>query len=187
MKIKFFGDSLVRGFGVSRDKNWVYLLGKDNYNYGENGGRISDTYKIIEKSELLDYSFFMVGINDIISGASSEFLINGTDEIIKLINKKNSRPILGISPCASEDKIDFFAANDSVSEYIRYKLGAFRDYYLENENKIFLIDFNRLFKQLENEGKNVFLDGLHPNTWAHQKMAEFFKKEVENELQNAHF
>ena len=85
--MKFFGDSLVRGFGVPEDKSWVYLVSKDKYNYGANGATTADVLNVIRMVKLSEYTFVMAGLNDFFMNYNFDFTCNNFSEIIKVIKE----------------------------------------------------------------------------------------------------
>ena len=75
--IIFFGDSLTYGYGVQKEKSWVYLIGNIlNLNYLNKGQNGDTTPSMLSRyySSVLKYNpskiFIMGGTNDLLCGRS---------------------------------------------------------------------------------------------------------------------
>ena len=178
--MKFFGDSLVRGFGVPEDKSWVYLVSKNSFNYGANGATTADVLSVIRMVKLSKYTFVMAGLNDFFMNYSFDFTRDNFSEIAKAIKAQNSTLILGIPPMPTYFAVSCGWVGDSVFQNVQIKLNMLKDFFKDMDNVI-IIDFNKIFDGIENP-EDYFIDGVHPNTVLHSLMADYFLKNLENKL-----
>lgn len=178
--MKFFGDSLVRGFGVPEDKSWVYLVSKNNFNYGANGATTADVLSVIRMVKLSKYTFVMAGLNDFFMNYSFNFTRDNFSEIIKVIKAQNSTLILGIPPLPTHSAVEYGWVGDSVFQNVQIKLNMLKEFFKDMDNVI-IIDFNKIFDDILNP-EDFFIDGVHPNTVLHSLMADYFLKNLENKL-----
>ena len=103
--IIFFGDSLTYGYGVQKEKSWVYLIGNIlNLNYLNKGQNGDTTPSMLSRyySSVLKYNpskiFIMGGTNDLLCGRSISSIIENIEIMIKDAYAINSHVILGIPP-----------------------------------------------------------------------------------------
>ena len=178
--MKFFGDSLVRGFGVPEDKSWVYLVSKNNFNYGANGATTADVLFVIRMVKLSKYTFVMAGLNDFFMNYSFDFTCDNFREIIKVIRDQNSVMILGIPPMPTHFAVECGWVGKSVFQNVQIKLNMLKNFFKDMDNVI-IIDFNKIFDDTLNL-EEYFIDGVHPNTVLHSLMADYFLKNLENKL-----
>lgn len=178
--MKFFGDSLVRGFGVPEDKSWVYLVSKNKFNYGANGATTADVLTVIRMVKLSEYTFVMAGLNDFFMNYSFDFTCDNFSEIIKVIKDQNSVMILGIPPLPTHSAVEYGWVGDSVFQNVQRKLNRLKNFF-EDMDKVIIIDFNKIFNDTLNP-EDYFIDGVHPNTALHSLMADYFLHCMDNKL-----
>lgn len=187
MKIVCIGDSLTFGYGVSRDKNWLHLISKNNsieaINKGVNGdttaGMIFRFYEdiVLNKPECV---FIMGGTNDFLMNCSINYVQENIKELIKEAKKEKFRVILGIQPpIISHLANAYWQSSDNYDE-INLKLNHYRNWAIDfaNSNKITYIDFYEEFihclSKVNEEA--LYIDGIHPTTKGHEIMANLFIK-----------
>lgn len=178
--MKFFGDSLVRGFGVPEDKSWVYLVSNNKFNYGANGATTADVLATMRMVKLSDYTFVMAGINDFFMNYSLDWTCNNFAEILKVIEGQNSTMVVGIPPLPTHSAVECGWVGDSVFLNVKSKLNLLKKFF-EDMDEVIIIDFNKIFKDTLNP-EDYFIDGVHPNTLLHSLMSEYFLDCMENKL-----
>lgn len=165
---------------MPEDKSWVYLVSKNNFNYGANGATTADVLSVIRMVKLSKYTFVMAGLNDFFMNYSFDFTCDNFREIIKVIKAQNSTLILGLPPLPTHAAVEYGWVGDSVFQNVQIKLNMLKDFFKDMDNVI-IIDFNKIFDGIENP-EDYFIDGVHPNTVLHSLMADYFLKNLENIL-----
>ena len=163
--IIFFGDSLTYGYGVPKEKSWVYLTAKElcfNYiNKGKNGdttpSMLSRYYK-----DVLKYNpssvFLMGGTNDLLCGRNIQSIVDNIRIMIEDAHKINIRVTLGIPPKIIGSIANKLFIPSPFYSYAEEKLSILRKS-LINLSKIYntdLIDFYSM-----NFSNTLYIDGLH--------------------------
>ena len=174
------GDSLTYGYGVHKSKRWSNLLnekyGIDIVNKGINGDTTSgmlDRFYEDVLSNSPSHVIIMGGTNDLIKYCSLENVIENIKALMDEALKNNITPIVGIqipfyihmaknswSPTLHYDKIqkDIILYRQWVIEYCR-------------KNNLKYIDFYERFSSIDEENKkDYYIDGLHPNEKGHRLM-----------------
>lgn len=163
--IIFFGDSLTYGYGVQKEKSWVYLIGNIlNLNYLNKGQNGDTTPSMLSRyySSVLKYNpskiFIMGDTNDLLCGRSISSIIENIEIMIKDAYAINSHVILGIPPriigkMANELFIpsSFYSYAEKGVVELREQLICLSDKYNTD-----LIDFYNLCLT-----DDLYLDGLH--------------------------
>ena len=105
LDIIFFGDSLTYGYGVPKEKSWVYLTSSELNLININKGKYGDTtpsmlsryYKDVLQSN--PYSvFIMGGTNDLLCGRNVESIIDNIQIMIEDALKLDISITLGVPP-----------------------------------------------------------------------------------------
>ena len=165
LDIIFFGDSLTYGYGVPKEKSWVYMTGdelKINYlNKAQNG---DTTPSMLSRyySSVLKYNpskiFIMGGTNDLLCGRNVLSIIENLEIMIKDAYSINSNVILGIPPRIIGSMANKLFMPSSFYSYAEKNLFELRTQLicLSNRYKTNLIDFYNI-----NIIDNLYIDGLH--------------------------
>lgn len=171
-KILFIGDSLVQGYGVSKDENWVSLVSKELkefqcINEGYNGMTSSQVLKHL-KGLLKEQEFVLVavlcGANDFIQNISVDMVRKNLEEIRNLIKNHGSTDILILpSTPAFESDSSFVSMASFVS--LKEKILDLNKIY---ENEAILL--SRYFDKKD----DLFFDGVHPTEEGHRIIADIF-------------
>jgi len=189
MKIVFLGDSLIFGYGVMPNENWVSLIKKQGevevINKGING---NFTYEMNNRFESdvvnnnPEYVFLMGGSNDLIFNiGKAEDVIANIKKIINKAIEANIKIIIGIplltdgemAEKAWSDGVDYNLVNEElilISEQIKE---------IEKEQDITVIDFMETFNNKVNQSnkEEYLIDGLHPKSKGQKLMFETFNEE----------
>lgn len=161
----FFGDSLTYGYGVAKEKSWVYLLAeKLNLNYLNKGQNGDTTPSMLSRyyCSVLKYNpskiFIMGGTNDLLCGRSVSSIIENIEIMIKDAYKINSHVILGIPPKIIEKMANELFIPSSFYNYAEINLVDLRKDLIRLSDKYNtdLIDFYELHFT-----SDLYLDGLH--------------------------
>lgn len=168
VKIVSYGDSIVKGYGVT--KSFIDLSSFDTINYGVNGLTTDGLKKMIKLQENCIY-FIMCGLNDILNGLSIDYIMRNYEEILSIL--ENCFVII-----ATPIKPSKFSYTDGwihISKYnsILNQIEIFRNRLLEISN-IKIIDFYSKF----NSDEGLLFDGIHPNTLGHEKLSLIFELEL---------
>ena len=189
MKIVFLGDSLIFGYGVMPNENWVSLIknqGKiEVINKGINGNftyEMNDRFEKDVADNNPEYLFLMGGSNDLIFNiGKSENVINNIKKIINKANEANIKVIIGIPPLADgemaekawSDGVDYDLVNKElilISKQIKE---------IAKEQGIIVIDFMKKFNNKVNQSnkEEYLIDGLHPKSKGQKLIFETFNEE----------
>lgn len=163
--IIFFGDSLTYGYGVPKEKSWVYMTGNElkikYLNKSQNG---DTTPSMLSRyySSVLKYNpskiFIMGGTNDLLCGRNVLSVIENLEIMIKDAYNINSKVILGIPPKIISSLANKLFMPSSFYRYAEKNLYELRTQLISLSNKYEtkLIDFYRL-----NLIDSLYIDGLH--------------------------
>ncbi len=169
-KYIFLGDSLVFGYGVQKEDNWINLLKRNCniniINKGVNGNSTTDMLFRFTEDIILQSSkmvFIMGGTNDLLLGHSIESIISNISIMIKELKDNNTPIIIGIPPTIiPEDATKLFMAFNTY-DYCNNQLPSLRNELITLclNQSLDYIDFYTLTNNYKNE--NIFLDGIHLN------------------------
>ncbi|ATD55967.1 GDSL-type esterase/lipase family protein [Clostridium chauvoei] len=167
----FIGDSLIFGYGVPKNKNWVTKLNDaldfNIINKGINGNTTTDMLVrfsedvISNKPKLI---FLMGGTNDLLSNRPVDFIISNIELMIKEGLESNSKVILGIPPTIIGcDANELFAPSNTYN-YCEHSLPILKNKLMDlcKKYNLSFIDFYKL--TIDNLNKNIFSDGIHLNS-----------------------
>lgn len=181
MKTVFLGDSLIFGYGVSRNNCWVTLaaktIGITAVNRGINGdttGGMLSRFSSDVRAEHPSCVVLMGGVNDILSCGSS---LSARSNMMAMVHEGLTygiKPMLAtpipLVPEAARAAwgafFDFQNAQRESEEYARWLLGLGRAFGVP------VCDFYTRFGT--RAGESWYLDGLHPTGEGHRVMAELF-------------
>jgi acyl-CoA thioesterase-1 len=176
-KLLILGDSISAGYGIKESKNWVTLLEKklnaDNentyilVNASISGDTSSGGVSRIEKAlntHSPDFVLIELGGNDALRGYPIININQNIDQIINIVLRKNSKPIL------MQIKIP--------PNYGKKYVEAFENIYknISSKYEIPLIDF--ILENVALKKSLMQLDGIHPNEMAQPIMAEQIKSSL---------
>ena len=176
-KLLILGDSISAGYGIKESKNWVTLLEKklnaDNentyilVNASISGDTSSGGVSRIEKAlntHSPDFVLIELGGNDALRGYPIININQNIDQIINIVLRKNSKPIL------MQIKIP--------PNYGKKYVEAFENIYknISSKYEIPLIDF--ILENVALKTSLMQLDGIHPNEMAQPIMAEQIKSSL---------
>lgn len=163
--IIFFGDSLTYGYGVTKEKSWVYLTGKNlNLNYLNKGQNGDTTPSMLSRyySNVIKYNpskiFIMGGTNDLLCGRSALSIIENIEMMIKDAHNINAQVIIGIPPKIISSMANELFMPSTFYDYTEKNLSILRESLitLSQKYKTNLIDFYNI-----NFTDKLYLDGLH--------------------------
>ena len=170
-KLLILGDSISAGYGIKESKNWVTLLEKklnadkkNKYilvNASISGDTTSGGVSRIEKAlnaHSPDFVLIELGGNDALRGYPIININKNIDQMINIVLRKNSKPIL------MQIKIP--------PNYGKKYVEAFEEIYINVSSKyqIPLVDF--ILENIALKKSLMQLDGIHPNEMAQAIMAE---------------
>jgi acyl-CoA thioesterase-1 len=176
-KLLILGDSISAGYGIKESKNWVTLLEKklnaDNentyilVNASISGDTSSGGVSRIEKAlntHSPDFVLIELGGNDALRGYPIININQNIDQIINIVLRKNSKPIL------MQIKIP--------PNYGKKYVEAFENIYknISSKYEIPLIDF--ILENVALKKSLMQFDGIHPNEMAQPIMAEQIKSSL---------
>jgi len=155
-----FGDSLVEGYGVEKNENFVFLLSQKTGNIILNKGKSGDTTESALariKEDVLENNprlvILLLGGNDFLKREKKEKVFTNLEKIIDQIKESGGEVILvGI-------KGNLFGNREIDRQ--------FRD--LSKKKKVFYVE--NVLEGIIGNPKLMF-DAIHPNAKGHQKMAE---------------
>lgn len=178
-KILFAGDSLVQGFGVMEEDNWVSLVQKalpnvEIVNIGRNGLLSEQVLEKIQKEleyEMYDCVAVLCGANDFIEGYSPEYVSSIYNQILDSIEEKGGKGILLIPPVPSFD-----------TEYPFVSISYYKSL-IEYTKKLMEIEKDRgiLLEKGFLGDSNLYIDGIHPTEEGHKNIAKLFLEYLEKE------
>tara|TARA_B100000035_G_C21005328_1_gene556999 strand:+ start:289 stop:918 length:630 start_codon:yes stop_codon:yes gene_type:complete len=176
-KLLILGDSISAGYGIKESKNWVTLLEKKLNEDNENtyilvnasisGDTTSGGVSRIEKAlntHSPDFVLIELGGNDALRGYPIININQNIDQIINIVLRKNSKPIL------MQIKIP--------PNYGKKYVEAFENIYknISSKYEIPLIDF--ILQNVALKKSLMQFDGIHPNEMAQPIMAEQIKSSL---------
>lgn len=176
-KLLILGDSISAGYGIKESKNWVTLLEKklnadkkNKYilvNASISGDTTSGGVSRIEKAlnaHSPDFVLIELGGNDALRGYPIININKNIDQMINIVLRKNSKPIL------MQIKIP--------PNYGKKYVEAFEEIYINVSSKyqIPLVDF--ILENIALKKSLMQLDGIHPNEMAQPIMAEQIKSSL---------
>lgn len=163
--IIFFGDSLTYGYGVPKEKSWVYLTASQlNFNYLNKGQNGDTTPSMLSRyySSVLKYRpskvFIMGGTNDLLCERSVSSITENIEVMIKDAADINMRIVLGIPPRIIGEMANELFIPSSFYGYAEESLPLLRENLISLSEKYTtdLIDFYSIDFTSE-----LYLDGLH--------------------------
>lgn len=171
-KILFLGDSLVEGYGVSKEMNWVSLVGRqlegfECINQGRNGILSNQVKEMLQNSlseEIFNYYVILCGSNDFIQGISLDKVVKNLQTMEEIVIQAGGKAIIVLPPNPHfEEEYPFVSMNTlkSLSRKIVDLNSIFRN------KALVLSDY------LKNE--KYFFDGIHPTEEGHRCIAKAFK------------
>lgn len=169
LDIIFFGDSLTFGYGVPKEKSWVYKTAHElQMNYMNKGKNGDTTSAMLSRyySDVLCYNpsqiFIMGGTNDLLCGRDIDYIIDNIEIMIKDALNMNSKIIIGIPPVIIKDMANELFCPSSFYGYADKEL---------NNLHIALIRLCQKyparyvdFYSLPLNKKELFTDGVHLNS-----------------------
>ena len=169
LDIIYFGDSLTYGYGVPKEKSWVYKASHElhlNYiNKGKNGDTTSAMLARYSR-DVLQYSpsiiFIMGGTNDLLCGRNLNYIIDNMEIMIKDALDIKAQVIIGIPPIILGDIASDLFCPSSFYSYTEKNLPLLRKSLIKLCNKYSVIYTD--FYSLELNDKNLFIDGIHLNS-----------------------
>ena len=202
MEVICIGDSLTYGYGVRRQQRWTELASERSGWKLVNHGVCGDTTggMLVRMREILrevhgrkDERCFLLmgGCNDIFFSGSRFGAQENMAAMVHQLCAEGEMPIVAIGPGIVESHVDNAWVNvvdfPEASECIR----GYYDW-LDRFCSTFgvrMIDFRNDFRDAkENIRADLYLDGLHPNAFGHQIMADRVCKVIsvmEREKMNA--
>lgn len=173
--IIFFGDSLTFGYGVAKEKSWVFKLTKEHslssLNKGCNGdtttGMLTRYY-----NDVIAYNpskiFLMAGTNDLLLGRPLSSIIDNIELMIIDGININSEIIIGIPPKIIGNMANKLFSPSSLYSYAENELINLRNEIINlcTKHNIVFIDF---YESTLNRS-DVYLDGIHLTDLGHELM-----------------
>ena len=163
--IIFFGDSLTYGYGVPKEKSWVYLTGSElNFNYINKGKNGDTTPSMLSRyyEDVLKHNpssvFIMGGTNDLLCGRNVQSIIDNIEIMIKDAYKINTKITLGIPPKIIGSMANKLFIPSSFYSYAEKNLSILRERLitLSQTYNTDLFDFYSM-----NFTDAIYIDGLH--------------------------
>lgn len=163
--IIFLGDSLTYGYGVPKEKSWVYLTGSNlNLNYLNKGKNGDTTPSMLSRyySNVLKYNpskiFIMGGTNDLLCGRNVSSIAENIELMIKDAIELNVHIILGTPPKIIGSTANELFSPSSFYSYAEENLPKLRECLISLSKKYNtdLIDFFNIKFDPE-----LYIDGLH--------------------------
>ncbi|WP_294374828.1 GDSL-type esterase/lipase family protein [uncultured Clostridium sp.] len=165
--IIFLGDSLTYGYGVPKEKSWVYLTAKRlNLNYLNKSQNGDTTPSMLSRyySNVIKYNpsriFIMGGTNDLLCGRKVLSISDNIEIMIKDGLKINAEIILGIPPKIIGSMANELFIPSSFYKYTEENLLNLKEQLicLSKKYKIKIINFYDI------DFTNFYLDGIHIST-----------------------
>lgn len=182
MRTVCLGDSFTQGFGVARDKNWVYLLNtpcSTFINKGVNGdttGGMLARFCSDAVNEKPNYLFITGGFNDLFAGVSETVVQANYFAMVHQAFHNNMIPVVCTSP-----PFDPAAARAGWPELtsfdlVKMRYETLREWLLSlcRGFDLLHVDFYGEFQKVlsRNPGKNFYLDGIHLTAEGHEIIAD---------------
>lgn len=168
--ILVIGDSLVEGYGVMEEDNWVSLLQEalkpiPVSNQGKNGDFIGNIFLRLKQALAMsqyDLVFFEGGVNDFMVGRQVDEVVQIIEDIQQFLSKSGQRAIYLSPPFpVLEGEEAFFPVHS-------YKPLLKKIQELEAGVPGDVISLNDTLSQ----NGDYFIDGVHPNEAGHKKIFE---------------
>lgn len=178
MRICALGDSIFEGFLVG-GRSLIYYLSEKGYkidNYGVNGLTTDELLSSIDNLMAYDLYLVHIGLNDFFNGRSLEHVLENTCKIINKLKFLGGK-IFVITPYSTSLKnldqayetfINFNSVNKNIGNLDRILK--------EREKDFKVISFYDYAK--ENYIEDDLIDGIHPNTSLHEKLAIFVEEKL---------
>lgn len=169
LDIIFFGDSLTFGYGVPKEKSWVYKTAHELQQNYMNKGKNGDTTSAMlarYNSDVLCYEpsliFIMGGTNDLLCGRDVDYIIDNIEIMIKDALNINSKVIVGIPPVIIGYMANELFCPSSFYGYAEKELHNLHKRLIElcEKYSVTYIDFYSLPLNKE----ELFTDGIHLNS-----------------------
>lgn len=172
--VLIIGDSLIEGYGVMEEDNWVSLLEETLkpmtvINRGQNGDFIQNIFhrlKLELSTNSYDLILFEGGVNDFMVGRQPTEVRVIIDEFYDFVSKSNLNAIYLSSPFPVQQGEEPFFPSYAYEPLLN-KVESLENS-LENE----FISLNDALRQNE----DYFIDGVHPNEAGHRKIFEHVYK-----------
>lgn len=168
LDIIFFGDSLTFGYGVSKEKSWVYKTSHElNLKYINKGKNGDTTSAMLARysTDALSYKpssvFIMGGTNDLLCGRDVDYIIDNIEIMIKDALSIKSKVIIGIPPVIIGYMADELFCPSSFYIYAEKELPDLHDRLINlcEKYEVTYVDFYSLPLKKE----DLFIDGIHLN------------------------
>jgi acyl-CoA thioesterase-1 len=171
----FFGDSLTFGYGVAKEKSWVYKITQDfsfsSLNKACNGDTTTSMLSRYYNHVLVHSPakiFIMGGTNDLLLGRSVLSIINNIELMIKEGLDIGSEIIIGIPPKIIGEMANTLFSPSHLYAYAEKEIAVLKNELIKlcSTYEIQFINFYDL--TLNND--NIYLDGIHLTTFGHELM-----------------
>lgn len=182
-KLVCIGDSITYGYGVPKGFSWFDLLCAKlpfpMINRGRNGAGLADLLFSF-KEDVLHYSpshvMIFAGLNEIITGFEAKRLFPKAIKLIELSKENKIEPLLAtlITPRPHVATTGWIYGHDY--EDIKKEVHDFNSFLKDEARKenLLLLDFDELFKN-KHQDRELFPDGIHPNTKGHAIMENYMR------------
>jgi lysophospholipase L1-like esterase len=185
LHIACLGDSLTYGYGIQRDKTWIFVAGQELaprvvlHNHGLNGDTTTGMLERLHADILPsrpDAVLIMGGANDIAFGGSAATARANIPTLVHSVAERDIMPLIGIPlPFIPSPNEGWGSLNDLIkaaAEYDAYA-GWLRDFCVSEGCRA--VDFRAWFEETMKRDNadpgSYFFDGLHFNARGHQVLA----------------
>jgi lysophospholipase L1-like esterase len=173
--IIFFGDSLTFGYGVPKQKSWVYKITQELsvsvLNKACNGDSTTGMLSRYYNHVLIHYPskiFIMAGTNDLLLGKSVFSIIDNIELMIKDGLNIGAEIIIGIPPKIIPEMANRLFSPSHLYDYAGNQILVLKNKLIELCNNYGLQSIN--FYDLILDTKDIYLDGLHLTPYGHELM-----------------
>jgi lysophospholipase L1-like esterase len=171
----FFGDSLTFGYGVPREKSWVYKITQDfsfsSLNKACNGDTTTSMLSRYYNHVLIHLPskiFIMGGTNDLLLGRSVFSIISNLELMIKEGLDIGSEIIIGIPPKIIGEMANRLFSPSHLYSYAEKEIVVLKNELIKLCNTYEMQFIN--FYDLTLNKDNIYLDGIHLTTFGHELM-----------------
>ena len=171
--IIFFGDSLTFGYGVPKQKSWVYKLTQDlsflSLNKACNGDTTTSMLSRYYNDVLIHYPhkiFIMGGTNDLLLGRSVTSIIDNLEIMIKDGLNINAEIIIGIPPIIIGQMASRLFSPSHLYSYAESELLKLK-YELIKLCINYKIQFINFYDLTLNR-IDIYIDGIHLTSLGHE-------------------
>ena len=169
-------DILLIGDSLLAQENWNNLLNRNDLKNDAFGGAITQQILWnVQRGELVSNPTIVVidgGINDLLSGVTTQRIFKNYQEIIEVLQKQNIQIIAHLIIYTTDNEIinkEIFILNYLLKEYFE-------------SQKIKFIDMNLQLSQGRKLIKKYSIDGIHLKKEAYQIWANELKSKLPREL-----